>query len=63
MMRYRPIKPIKFASNAPPAYRSASKAGASQGERVFLQGKGSGLTIQMWVNKVQRIIEAAWPKF
>jgi RHS repeat-associated protein len=45
------------------AYRGASKAGASQGERVLLQGKSSGLTIKMWVNIAQKVIESAWPKF
>ena len=44
------------------AYRNSSRAGASQGERVFLEGQGGGLTIQMWVNKATNTIESAWPK-
>lgn len=44
------------------AYRNASKAGASQGDRVLLSGKGSGLKIEMWVNTVTKVIESAWPK-
>jgi RHS repeat-associated protein len=44
------------------AYRHASKAGASQGDRVLLKGKGSGLNIKMWVNTVTKVIESAWPK-
>jgi hypothetical protein len=44
------------------AYRYASKAGASQGDRVLLKGKGAGLDIKMWVNTATKVIESAWPK-
>jgi RHS repeat-associated protein len=43
------------------AYKNGSKL-ATQGERVLVEGKGAGLTIRMWVNKVTRTIESAWPK-
>jgi len=43
------------------AYRAGEKV-ASQGERVLMRGEAAGLTIEMWVNKVQRLIETAYPK-
>ncbi len=42
------------------AYRMSSKVG-SQGERVLMQGDAAGLTIEMWVNKTERLIETAYP--
>lgn len=44
------------------AYRNSRVTGASQGDRVFLEGQGGGLNIQMWVNKATKTIESAWPK-
>jgi RHS repeat-associated protein len=44
------------------AYRYSSKAGASQGDRVLLQGRAAGLTIRMWLNTATKTIETAWPK-
>jgi hypothetical protein len=43
------------------AYRYGERMG-SQGERVFVQGQGGGLRIQMWVNTATKTIETAWPK-
>jgi len=45
------------------AYRHASVAGPSQGERVFLAGAHDGVTYEMWVNKATKMIESAWPKY
>ena len=44
------------------AYKVAEKI-QSQGDRVLLRGNGNGMTIIMWLNKVTKIIETAWPKF
>jgi hypothetical protein len=44
------------------AYRNSKVAGASQGDRVVLEGQGGGRTIQMWLNKATKTIESAWPK-
>jgi RHS repeat-associated protein len=42
------------------AYRSASTV-AVQGERVLLRGAGGGLQIEMWYNRVTKVIETAYP--
>jgi hypothetical protein len=44
------------------AYKNGAKL-ATQGERVLVEGKSGSLTIQMWVNKATKTIEAAWPKY
>jgi hypothetical protein len=44
------------------AYESSAKVGV-QGERVLLRGRGAGLTIEMWFNKVTNTIETAYPVF
>jgi len=31
-----------------------------QGERLLLQGQGSGLNIQMWFNRATNVIETAY---
>ena len=46
------------------AIRSAYRAGeriATQGNRVLLRGQAGGMTIEMWVNTADRIIETAYP--
>jgi hypothetical protein len=35
----------------------------TQGERVLVRGQAEGLTIEMWVNTAQRVIETAYPIF
>jgi RHS repeat-associated protein len=42
------------------AYRTGEKI-RSQGNRVLMRGKGAGMTIEMWVNRMDRIIETAYP--
>ncbi|WP_315910985.1 RHS repeat-associated core domain-containing protein [Xylanibacillus composti] len=44
------------------AYRNSSKI-QTQGERVLVQGKSNGLTIEMWVNTRSKTIETAYPIF
>lgn len=43
------------------AYESSTKAGVQGTDRVKLVGQGSGLTIEMWFNKVTKTIESAYP--
>ncbi len=43
------------------AYESSAKAGVQGTDRVKLVGEGSGLTIEMWFNKVTKTIESAYP--
>lgn len=45
------------------AYRRSRVAGPSQPDRVFLSGIYQGVRYEMWVNKVTRQIESAWPKY
>jgi len=42
------------------AYRFGEKL-KSQGERVLVRGRAAGLTIEMWVNRTEKLIEAAYP--
>ena len=44
------------------AYRFGARVGG-QGERVLIQGRAAGLTIEMWLNKTTNIIETAYPLF
>jgi len=44
------------------AYRFGEKI-KSQGDNVLIRGECDGLTIEMWVNKVTKIIETAYPKY
>jgi len=44
------------------AYRGAKKL-ANQGERILVEGTtSSGMKIEMWVYKMKRLIETAYPK-
>ena len=43
------------------AYESSSIVGRQGSERLLLSGRGSGLTIEMWFNKLTRTIETAYP--
>ncbi len=43
------------------AYRNASKI-ATQGDRILLQGMSGKMKIEMWLNKVTKVIETAYPK-
>ncbi|MEN9365832.1 MAG: hypothetical protein RL489_190 [Pseudomonadota bacterium] len=48
------------------AVRDAYRCGEvlqSQGDRVFVRGPYGNGKIEMWVNKVTKTIESAWPKF
>jgi len=42
------------------AYRFGKKVG-SQGDRALVRGQHDGLTIEMWVNRVTKTIETAYP--
>jgi len=44
------------------AYQNATKIGTQGEERVFLRGQGGGMTIEMVLNKVTKVIETAYPK-
>jgi Bacterial EndoU nuclease len=43
------------------AYQSSTKVGVQGTDRILLQGRGAGLTIEMWFNKVTNTIETAYP--
>lgn len=43
------------------AYRYGEKV-RTQGERIFVRGPWGDSYIEMWVNKVTKVIETAWPK-
>jgi hypothetical protein len=42
------------------AYNSATKVGV-QGDRVKLLGEGGGHAIEMWFNKITKMVETAYP--
>jgi hypothetical protein len=44
------------------AYRFGEKI-KTQGDNVLIRGESDGLTIEMWVNKVTKTIETAYPKY
>jgi hypothetical protein len=44
------------------AYRVGQRV-RSQGDRVLVRGQFGGFTIEMWVNRVSRLIETAYPVF
>jgi hypothetical protein len=44
------------------AYRNGELI-RSQGDRVLIRGKWGAGYIEMWVNKVTKMIETAYPKF
>jgi RHS repeat-associated protein len=44
------------------AYQHGKKV-KTQGDRVKVQGKSGGITIEMWVNTKTKVIETAYPKF
>ena len=44
------------------AYRYSAKSGGTRGGRVLLEGKGGGMTIRMYLNIAEKLIESAWPK-
>lgn len=44
------------------AYRYGERL-KSQGERVLVRGRAGGLTIEMWVNRVTKTVETAYPEF
>lgn len=43
------------------AYRYGKKL-ATQGDRVLVGGRASGLNIEMWVNTAENVIETAYPR-
>lgn len=43
------------------AYSGARKIGTQGADRLVLEGKGAGLTIEMWFNKATNTIETAYP--
>jgi hypothetical protein len=43
------------------AYKSAKRI-HTQGDRILVQGTYQGKTIEMWINKVTKTIETAYPK-
>jgi uncharacterized protein RhaS with RHS repeats len=44
------------------AYKNVSKKIKTQGDRMLLEGKSGGHTIEMWINKATNTIETAYPK-
>jgi RHS repeat-associated protein len=43
------------------AYESSTTVGMQGTDRIVLQGRGAGLKIEMWFNKVTKTIETAYP--
>ncbi|WP_437628156.1 EndoU domain-containing protein [Sorangium sp. So ce1151] len=48
------------------AYQNGSRIKTQsdpESTRVLVEGTGGGMTIRMWVNLTERIIETAWPQY